>query len=89
MNSEIDGRIRDAVAAGETGKAAALWETYVAQVADEIRCGSCSDARLAEMRELIEWTRGVVTCARAHAQLGMNIRRTVLHAAAVYAQMPR
>lgn len=89
MNGENDGRIRDAVSAGEFDKASALWETYVAQVADQIRGGACSEARLAELRDLIDWTRGVVTCARAHAQRRMNTKRMELHAATVYARQLR
>lgn len=84
MNNEIHARIRCAISAGEFGKASALWETYAEQVAGEIRGGNCGEAGLAQMRELIEWTRGVVTCARAHAQLRLNNRRKKLHAASIY-----
>jgi hypothetical protein len=84
VNSEIHAQLRSAASAGEFGKASALWEAYAEQVAGEIRAGTCGETRLAQMRELIEWTRGVVTCARAHAQLRINTRRTKLHAAAIY-----
>jgi hypothetical protein len=84
VNSEIHALIRRAVSAGEFGKASALWETYAEQVAGEIRGGICPETRLAQMRELMEWTRGVVTCARAHAQLRLNTRRMKLHAATIY-----
>jgi hypothetical protein len=84
MNNEIQAQIRRAVSAGEFGKASALWENYAAQTAAEIRAGTGSAATLAQMRELIEWTRGVVICARAHAQRRIHLQLTKLHAAAVY-----
>ena len=84
MVSGIQSRIRSAVSAGEFGKASALWETYAQQVADATRGGTCSASELAQMREIIEWTRSVTTCAHAHAQVHLNIRRMKLHAASIY-----
>ena len=84
MNSEIHAQLRSAASAGEFGKASALWETYAQQIADATRGGICSAAELAQMREIIEWTRSVTTCAHAHAQLRLNTRRTKLHAASIY-----
>jgi hypothetical protein len=89
LHSEIQARIRCAVSAGEFGKASALWETYSQQVTDATRGGACSAAELARMRECIEWTRNVVTCAHAHAQLRLNTWRTQLQAAAIYGRPPR
>jgi hypothetical protein len=86
VNNEIQSQIRRAVSAGEFGKASALWETYAAQAAGEIRAGTGSPAKLAQMRELIGWTRGVVICARAHAQRRIHLQMTKLHAAAAYRQ---
>jgi hypothetical protein len=86
MHSETQNGIRHAVAAGEFGKASALWETYAAQFTEVIRVRSCSTAQLAQMRELIDWTRGIVTCARAQAQRRINTRLTGLHVATVYAR---
>jgi hypothetical protein len=87
MDSEIHARIRRAVSAGEFGKASELWESYAAQVADEIRRGACSQPCLAQIRALIEWTRCAVTCARAHAQRRIHQQLTKLHAAAVYGRL--
>jgi hypothetical protein len=84
MDSEVHARVRCAVSAGEFGRASALWEIYAEQVAGEIRSGICPEARLAQMRELIEWTRRAVSCGRSHAQLRLNIQRTKLHAASIY-----
>jgi hypothetical protein len=84
MNSDVEARIRSAVSAGEFGDTAALWETYAAQVAGEIRGGRCPAAELAQMRGLIDWTRGVAICTRAQAQRRINVHLTKLHAASVY-----
>jgi hypothetical protein len=89
MHSDAHSGIRSAVAAGEFGKASALWETYAAQLTETIRGGSCSTAQLAQMRALIDWTRGIVTCARAQAQRRINTRLTGLHVATVYARQVR
>jgi len=89
MDSEIQARLRCAVSAGELGKASAVWETYGQQMADAIRGGTCSAAELAQMREIIEWTRSAITCARGHAQLRLNTQRTKLHAASIYGQRLR
>ena len=87
MISGIQARIRSAVSAADFGQASALWQTYAQQVADATRGGACSAPELAQMRELIEWTRSVVSCARAHAQLRLNTRRTKLHAASIYSRL--
>jgi hypothetical protein len=84
MDSEINARIRRAVSAGDFGIASGLWETYAAQVAGEIRGGICSASQLAQMRDLIDWTRGVAICARAHAQRRIDTQLTKLHAVSVY-----
>jgi hypothetical protein len=86
MDSEIDARIRSAVSAGELDQASALWEDYASQVVDEIRGGVCPKERLAQMRELIEWTRGVTASGRAQAQRRLDIRITGLHVAAAYSR---
>jgi hypothetical protein len=89
MDSETQNGIRSAVSAGDFGKASALWETYAAQLTGAIRGGSCSTAQLAQMRELIDWTRGVVACTRAQAQRRINTRLTGLHVATVYGRQVR
>jgi hypothetical protein len=83
---EVAGKIRRAVLTGELEGASALWETYAELIAGEIRGGRCAEARVAQMRELIDWTRGAIGCGLAHAQLRLNACRTKLHAAAIYGQ---
>jgi hypothetical protein len=89
MDSDAHSGIRRAVTAGEFGKASALWETYAAQAADAIRSKAFSATDMAQMRELIDWARRAVTCARAQAQRRINTRLTGLHVATVYGRQVR
>ncbi len=84
MDSQAHSAIRHAVSSGEFAKALDLWTAYAGQVSAEIDAGTCSEERLAQIRELLEWTRGVVICAHAHARHALNTRLTELHAAAAY-----
>jgi hypothetical protein len=58
--------IRQAVISGEFDRAQLLWSQCVAGLAGELSDGSLNEARLKEVRELVEWSRVVVLCARAH-----------------------
>src|SRR5712691_10625150 len=80
MDDVLAGSIRKAVGSGEYQKALLLWNTYAARLQEELRQGACSRTRLAEARELVEWSRRVVLCARTHAQDQLNS----LYAAAEY-----
>jgi hypothetical protein len=60
--------IRQAVASGKYQRASLLWTDYVDRMKEELRGGSFSAERLAEVRGLVEWSRRVVLCARAHAR---------------------
>lgn len=71
--------IRQAVNSGEFGRAQLLWRECSAALAEELTRGHISNARLeevgemlAEVRELTEWSRMVVLCARAHLQDQLN-----------------
>ena len=88
LHSETHTRLRRAVSAGEFVKASAIWETYATQVIDAIRGGNFSSAELAQIRELIDWTRGVATCARGQGQRRINTVLAGLHVAKVYRQPP-
>ena len=82
MDSHPTEPIRQAVASGEFQKAQLLWDGYAALLCEELRHGSVPEARLAEARELVEWTRRVVMCARAHAQSrldSMLVAQTYVH----------
>ena len=64
--------IRRAVASGEFGKALSLWEDHVRQLRQELRSGTFTREKLAETRDLVEWCRITVLCARSHAQSQLN-----------------
>ena len=70
--SGITHQIRNAAASGEFSKARLLWEDYGRQFRADILRGPVPQSRLAEARELYEWTRMVALCARAHAQAKLN-----------------
>jgi hypothetical protein len=79
--------IRQAVSSGEFGRAQLLWRECSAALAEELTNGHLTKARLAEVREmlaeareLMEWSRLVVLCARAHLQDRLN----TLHVAREY-----
>ena len=79
--------IRQAVSSGEFGRAQLLWKECSEALAGELTSGHLSKARLAEVRELLcevrelmEWSRTVVLCARAHLQDRLN----TLHVAREY-----
>jgi hypothetical protein len=68
MDHQRSDPIRQAVACGEFHRAALLWNEYVTEIREEIGQGTCTEARMAETAELVEWSRRVVLCDRAHAQ---------------------
>jgi hypothetical protein len=80
-------QFRDAVSSGEFQRASQLWNAYAAERLTEARRG-CGD-RLPEMRELMEWTRTVVICARAQALRSLRTRLTEVHAASAYGRSAR
>jgi hypothetical protein len=65
-------RIREAVASGEFKRAQDLWDAYIMQLEVELRHGSLSATKLAQVRDLMDWSRGVALCARLHAQDRLN-----------------
>ena len=58
--------IREAVNCGEFSRAQLLWNECAAALAEELSRGCLTEARLAEVRELVEWSRTVVLCTRTH-----------------------
>ena len=67
--------VRNAVASGDFERAHGLWDEYVTYLQDELRRGSLTRAQLEEARELFEWARLTVLCARAHIQHRLNTLR--------------
>lgn len=64
--------IRQAVISGEFDRAQFLWNQCVNVLAEELRTGSLSAARLSEVQELVAWSRDVVLCERAHLLNELN-----------------
>lgn len=67
--------IRRAVASGDFVRAGQLWSAYSRAILAEIERGACTEARMADARELVEWSRRSILCARAHAQEQLNALR--------------
>jgi hypothetical protein len=84
MDTGRTDEMRQAVAAGDWPAVLRLWELYVADILDEIGRGTCTRARIAEARELLDWAKRFALCARAHAQNRLD----TLHAARQYGPEP-
>lgn len=69
--------IRDAVAAGDYSGAATLFDEYA-------RSLPLDEVSLAELEELLNWTRTTVLCSKAHAQDQVRRLEAELHIAAAY-----
>jgi hypothetical protein len=84
---DTDAPIRQAIAADDFAAAMRLWNEYAEGVQQEIRSGTCTAARMAAARELLEWSQFRVRCACAHFQS----RLRAIQAAGQYsaAQCPR
>ena len=64
--------IRQAVNSGEFGRAQVLWKECAAGLAADLSNGCLTEARLKEVREMVEWSRMVALGARAHLQDRLN-----------------
>ena len=60
--------IREAISSGEFERAQSLWECSARGLTEEFENGGSAETRLAEIRELVEWSRTVFLCERAHLQ---------------------
>ncbi len=78
--------IRHAVNSGEFERARFLWNQCAAGLAEELSNRCLSPARLEELRELVEWSRTVVMCERAHLQNKLNRMQSELRVAGEYGQ---
>ena len=79
-NTDARESIRQAMASEEFATAQRLWDVYAEQVRLAILDGSATEGMMAEMRELVGWSRMVVQSFRAHA--GDQVNRA--HVARVY-----
>ena len=76
--------IRRAVSSGEYDRAQLLWNQCAAGLAEELSGRCLSAARLAEVRELVDWSRTVVLCERAHLQNKLNRMQSELRVTGEY-----
>ncbi|MEO8370610.1 MAG: hypothetical protein ABI806_15610 [Candidatus Solibacter sp.] len=60
--------IREAIGSGEFKRAQLLWDSSAARLAEEFESDGFTQARLDEIRELVEWSRTTFLCDRAHLQ---------------------
>jgi hypothetical protein len=84
MDSHLTEPIRQAIATREFQKAQLLWNGYAALLREEMRKGSVTAARMAEMRELVEWSRRTVLCFRAHTRNRLDAMRSSMRVAQAY-----
>jgi hypothetical protein len=75
MDSVRTAAIRQAVACGDFLRATSLWNEYASLLHREICRGICTQARIDEARDLLEWSRRTVALARAHAQSRLDALR--------------
>ena len=80
FNSDAGESIRRAMASEEFATAQRLWDAYAEEVRAAILDGSATEDMMAEMCELVGWSRLVVRSFRAHA--GDQVNRA--HVAQVY-----
>ncbi len=60
--------IREAISSGEFERARLLWESSARGLTEDFETGGSLETRLAEIRELVAWSRTVFLCERAHLQ---------------------
>jgi len=84
MDSHLTEPIRQAIATREFQKAQLLWDGYAAQLRQDMPKGLVTAARMAEMRELVEWSRRAVLCFRAHTQNRLDSMRDSMRVAQAY-----
>jgi hypothetical protein len=80
METEATQKIREAIAAQDYSTALHLWNGYVNQVRRDVSDGGFPAERMAEVRELFEWGRCALLCARSQFLDRLN----AIHVAAAY-----
>ena len=75
---------RGAVGSGEYERAHRLWNECAAVLDEEVGIRGLSEGDVAGVGELLEWSRTVVMCERAHLQEQLNRLQAELHVEAGY-----
>lgn len=84
MEDELTSRIRAAIAAEDYEEALRLWNRYAGHLREKLAQGTPAAGAFSEAGELVEWSRTVLLCARAH--IGDRLRNA--HAARAYENKP-
>jgi len=84
MQNLTNDAIRQAMATGQYELAERLWNGYMARLQEELQRGSLTQASLDDAREILEWSRLTMACARARAQSRLGS----LHIAGAYDYAP-
>ena len=72
MNQETNLAIRHAISSEQFETAHRLWDEYAGMVRLSILSGSANEDMLAEMQDLVTWSRTVVLSFRAHSADRLN-----------------
>ena len=80
--------IRDAVAAGDFGKALSSWQVYAAELTGRAERGELTRSELDGVGRLLDWTRTTTLLMRAHAGELIAQRRAACHVAEIYSGTP-
>ena len=80
MDTGRTDELRHAVATGEWPAVLRLWEALATDILQEIGRGTCTEARMSEAGEFLDWAKRVALCARAQAQQQLD----AIHAARQY-----
>ena len=80
MEQDVRDPIREAIACEDYRTALREWNCYAARLEGDIGRGLVSAEQMAEVREVFEWSRNTLLCARAHDLARLNAMR----AAAAY-----
>jgi hypothetical protein len=65
MDNLPESQIRQAVAADEFQRAQQLWDAYIVELEEEVGQSSFSAMKLAQVPELMEWSRRSALCLPA------------------------
>jgi hypothetical protein len=80
MQTDPTKQIREAIAAQDYATALRLWNSYVNQARRALNDGSFPAERMTEVRDLFEWGRNALLCARSQTLDQLN----AIHVATAY-----
>lgn len=84
MSQHAIDEMRTAAAAGDWPAVLRLWAEYAEVIRDELAQGVCTQTRLLEAREFLDWAGRLALCARAQNQQQLD----TIHAVQQYGPQP-